>query len=91
MVEHVEIEDAKGIESVIKGKNPEEPPALVIAPPAHCFGHVIHVPDFGTIFLAELTVKHNSFTLTMIRTELGCVVDGTGSMVACHVNGTGHP
>jgi len=50
-------------------------------------GHVIHIPDFGTIFLAELTVNHNSFDLTMIRVEMGCIAAGTGSAAVCAVNG----
>jgi hypothetical protein len=52
-------------------------------------GHVIHIPDFGTIFLAELTVNHNSFHLTMIRVEMGCIAAGTGGMGVCVVNGKG--
>lgn len=54
-------------------------------------GHVIHIPDFGTIFLAELTVNHNTFHLTMIRVEMGCIAAGKGSMGVCNVNGGGHP
>jgi len=81
LVEHIEIEN---IEIEREGEDP-----IVIAPPAHCFGHVIHVPDFGTIFLAELKVNHNSFHLTMIRLELGCIADGTTSIVSCNVNGRG--
>jgi hypothetical protein len=81
LVEHVEIED---IEIPRRDQKP-----IVIPPPARSFGHVIHVPDFGTIFLAELKVNHNSFHLTMIRLELGCIADGTGSFVTCNVNGGG--
>jgi hypothetical protein len=50
---------------------------------------VIHIPDFGTIFLAELTVNHNSFNLTMIRLELGCLADGKVFISTCNVNGKG--
>jgi hypothetical protein len=50
-------------------------------------GHVIHIPDFGTIFLAELTVNHNTFHLTMIRVEMGCIAAGSGSAGVCVVNG----
>jgi hypothetical protein len=81
LVEHIEIEDI-----TIKKK---EGDPIVIPPPARCFGHVIHVPDFGTIFLAELKVNHNSFHLTMIRLELGCIADGSASIVTCNVNGKG--
>lgn len=83
LVEHVEIED---IEIERKDADP-----IVIPPPARCLGHVIHVPDFGTIFLAELKVNHNSFHLTMIRLELGCIADGSGSIVTCTVNGGRKP
>src|SRR5437879_5266588 len=78
LVEHVEIEDI----TIAKDSKP-----IVIHPPAYCFGHVIHVPDFGTIFLSELKVNHNSFHLTMIRLELGCIADGTISIATCYVNG----
>jgi len=81
LVEHVEIED---IEIERRDQKP-----IVIPPPARSFGHVIHVPDFGTIFLAELTVNHNSFHLTMIRLELGCIADGNARIVTCNVNGRG--
>ena len=57
--------------------------------PGKTFGHVIHIPDFGTIFLAELRVNHNSYNLTMIRLELGCIADGDVNMVTCNVNGKG--
>ncbi len=87
LVEHVEIED---IVIPVKGEDPKDPPPpIVYHPPAHCFGHVIHVPDFGTIFLAELKVNHNSFHLTMIRLELGCIADGSASIATCNVNGGG--
>jgi hypothetical protein len=81
LVEHVEIED---IEIPRREGGP-----IVIPPPARCLGHVIHVPDFGTIFLAELNVNHNSFNLTMIRLELGCIADGSAKIATCSVNGRG--
>lgn len=83
LVEHVEIEDIK-----IQQRDGD---TIVIPPPARCLGrgHVIHVPDFGTIFLAELKVNHNSFHLTMIRLELGCIADGSASLASCSVNGRG--
>lgn len=58
------------------------------------FGHVFDVPDFGKIFLAELTVnretddpRSHAFHLTMIRTEMGCIAHGTGTSVNMTVNG----
>jgi len=81
LVENVEIKDI----SVKDGDGK----SIQIPPPARSCGHVIHIPDFGTIFLAELTVNHNSYNLTMIRLELGCIADGSVSMVSCNVNGRG--
>ena len=83
LVENVEIKD-------ISVKAADGKP-VQIPPPAKTFGHVIHVPDFGNIFLAELTVNHNSFNLTMIRLDLGCLAHGNVSVVSANVNGRGHP
>ncbi|HZR56541.1 MAG TPA: hypothetical protein VFA74_06685 [Terriglobales bacterium] len=55
------------------------------------FGHVIVVPDFGKIFLAELDVDRDTFHLTMIRLDLGCVAHGNGKIVKGSVNGTTKP
>ena len=81
LVEDVEIETIRG--------NDAEGAAHEIKPQARPFGHVIHVPHFGNIFLAELTVKHNSYNLTMIRTEMGCATSGTASAAGVNVNGSG--
>ena len=81
LVENVEIKDIS-----VKAADGR---SVQIPPPAKSFGHVIHIPDFGNIFLAELTVNHNSFNLTMIRLDLGCLADGSVSMVSCNVNGKG--
>jgi len=40
------------------------------------FGHAIHVPDFGRIFLGELAVDHGAFHLTMVRLDLGSPMTG---------------
>jgi hypothetical protein len=79
LVENVDIKD-------ISVKNADGN-SVQIPPPGRSFGHVIHIPDFGTVFLAELRVNHNSYNLTMIRLELGCLLDGAVSLVACNVNG----
>jgi len=55
------------------------------------FGHLIHVSDFGRISLADLTVNHNSFNLTMINLHLGCSADGSTGVGTCNVNGGGKP
>jgi hypothetical protein len=81
LVENVEIKDIS-----VKAADGN---SVQIPPPAKSFGHVIHVPGFGTIFLAELSVNHNSFNLTMIRLEMGCLADGSVSLVAANVNGGG--
>jgi len=55
------------------------------------FGHVMHVPDFGNIFLGELLTSHHSFRLTMIRLEMGCTNHGTMSIGSGDSNGFGAP
>jgi hypothetical protein len=59
--------------------------------PEDTFGHVIHVPGFGNIFLAEVTLDAGSYRLTMIRTEMGCASSGTVSMAAARTNGKTMP
>lgn len=81
LVEHVEIKDIS-----VKAADGQ---AIQIPPPAKAFGHVIHIPDFGNIFLAELTVTHNSYNLTMIRLEMGCLATGSTSIANASVNGGG--
>jgi hypothetical protein len=54
-------------------------------------GHVIIVPEFGTLFLGEVSVNHGSFALTMIRMELGCPAIGTLSMATSRSNGYPYP
>ena len=81
LVENVEIKDISV--KAADGKS------IQIPPPARSFGHVIHIPDFGNIFLAELTVNHNSYHLTMIRVEMGCLAAGSASLGTCSVNGKG--
>ena len=54
-------------------------------------GNVITVPEFGKIFLAELAVECDTFHLTMIRLEMGCIAQGTMSMSHTITNGSTHP
>ena len=71
----------------------------VASAPGISFGHVIDVPHFGKIFLAELTLKREkngapgpdkyAFRLTMIRLELGCLAQGSGTVVTAESNGGG--
>lgn len=57
--------------------------------PGRSFGHVIEIPEFGRIFLAELFVSPALFRISMIRAELGCTVQGggTGSSASVGVRG----
>jgi hypothetical protein len=55
------------------------------------FGHVIHVPGFGNVFLAEVTLDGRSYHLTMLRAEMGCASAGTVSMSAAIANGKTQP
>lgn len=71
--------------------------------PGHCFGHVIHVPNFGTITLAKLCLKHEDFKtgtsipekttlhLTMIDMKLGCAIAGSGGIGQLSTNGRSLP
>ncbi|HTF69222.1 MAG TPA: choice-of-anchor P family protein [Edaphobacter sp.] len=59
--------------------------------PEDTFGHVIHVPGFGNIFLAEVTLDQGSYHLTMIRAEMGCASSGTVSMATARTNGRTMP
>jgi hypothetical protein len=69
--------------------------------PGANFGHVIDVPHFGKIYLAELTITRNpsksgsglndayTFNLRMIRLDMGCIGTGTTTVAAADPNGTG--
>jgi hypothetical protein len=69
--------------------------------PGFPFGHVIHLPQFGTIVLGDLTVtqtygdpnagSHDQyrFRLTMIKLKLGCLAEGSVSASAADSNGSG--
>jgi len=50
--------------------------------PSSISDNVITVPDFGKIILAELDVDCDTFHLTMIRLEMGCLAAGTMTMSA---------
>jgi hypothetical protein len=57
------------------------------AKPGTSFGHVLHVPGFGNIFFGELIVAPNSYRLTMMRIEMGCLADGNISAASSFTNG----
>jgi hypothetical protein len=54
---------------------------------AKCHGHVIIVPEFGNLFLGEISLDQGSFRLTMLRMELGCPAIGNLSMATASSNG----
>jgi hypothetical protein len=51
------------------------------------FGHVLHVPGFGNIFFGELIISPNSYRLTMMRIEMGCLAEGNISAASAFSNG----
>src|SRR5690349_3869942 len=53
--------------------------------------NVLSVPDFGKIILAELDVDCDTFHLTMIRLEMGCLAAGTMTASSTIVNGSTRP
>jgi hypothetical protein len=55
--------------------------------PDYTYGQVIHVPGFGNVFLAEVSVDAQSHHLTMLRAEMGCASSGTVSMSSAQTNG----
>jgi hypothetical protein len=57
------------------------------ARPGTAFGHVLHVPGFGNIFFGELIVAQNSYRLTMMRIEMGCLAEGNVSVASAFSNG----
>jgi hypothetical protein len=57
------------------------------AKPGTSFGHVLHVPGFGNIFFGELIVAQNSYRLTMMRIEMGCLAEGNVSAASSFTNG----
>jgi len=71
--------------------------------PGHSFGHVIHVPDFGTIHLATLHLRHSDYKpgtriprqthvhLNMIEAKMGCAATGTVTAGTARTNGMTSP
>ena len=57
------------------------------AKPGTSFGHVLHVPGFGNIFFGELIISPNSYRLTMMRIEMGCLAEGNISAASAFSNG----
>jgi hypothetical protein len=59
--------------------------------PGRPHGHVLDIPEFGKIFLAELLVDCNSFRLVMMRLELGCGTKGGGGIGGGNIEGRTYP
>lgn len=67
--------------------------------PGKTCGHVIHLRDFGKIYLAEAKIVHEydqhgrpektTVSVEMIRAEMGCIANGTVSVATTKTNG--HP
>jgi hypothetical protein len=51
------------------------------------YGHVLVVPQFGRVFLAELFLKQSQRTLVMVRLELGSPVSGDLTVAQAINNG----
>ena len=54
-------------------------------------GNVLTVPEFGKIILAELALDCDTFHLTMLRLEMGCIAAGTMTVGGNIANGRTYP
>jgi len=54
-------------------------------------GHVLVVPEFGKIFIAEVIAEHSRRTLTMLRMELGSPTSGPITVAEAQGNGKPYP
>jgi hypothetical protein len=100
------------INELIEGKNGSHEPKVICSivesigkipiPGVRSFGHVLVIPDFGTVSLGEIEVGEkkydlsqerpsNYFELTIIKMKLGCVGTGTVTAGTTAANGTHHP
>jgi hypothetical protein len=52
-------------------------------------GNAIYIPGFGKVYFGEVIVHHKTFTVSMIRTQLGSPVGGAISAAAVRSNGSG--
>lgn len=59
--------------------------------PNSSYGHIVHIPDFGDLILGELILDANSFHLTMLRAEMGCLAQGTVTVSSARTNGAHIP
>lgn len=90
------------------GSQPEEVECSLVnratgAYPGVSYGHVITIPDFGTILLGKVTIEHEDFKpetgvpkkttvrLTMIDFHFGCPIVGNGGTGIGSANGSSVP
>lgn len=71
--------------------------------PGLSFGHVIHIPMFGTVTLAKVSIVHDgthsktgapkktTVRLTMLECKLGCAIEGEMDIGGPGNNGTSEP
>ena len=71
--------------------------------PGRTCGHVIHLPDFGTIYLATVRIEHEdhhsetgspkrtTVHLDMIHAEMGCIATGSAKVATTRTNGSSKP
>jgi hypothetical protein len=55
------------------------------------YGHVIEVPQFGKIYIAEMMLKRHERDVTMLRVELGSPIGGSSSNAEASGGGTTYP
>ncbi len=99
------------INELIEGKNGSHEPKVICSivesigkipiPGVRSFGHVLVIPDFGTVSLGEIEVGEkkydptgrpsNYFELTTIKMQLGCIGTGTVTAGTVAANGQHHP
>ena len=70
--------------SLVKELKPPTCPG--IARHGHC-GHVLEVPEFGKVYLAEVVFEYGRRRLTMLRIELGSPNGGGVTVAEAHSNG----
>lgn len=59
--------------------------------PGVVVGNAIYVPGFGKVFFGEVIVHQKTFTVSMIRAQLGSPVGGAVSAATVRSNGQGDP
>jgi hypothetical protein len=63
----------------------------VDAPGVQTAGHTVLIPNFGTIYLAEMMISHGQRTFSMIRFNLDAAVSASGSVACGTTNGRQYP